>query len=43
MMEEGVAYDSELLFDDEDDAWSVVKHFKTRIEPIVWTLEDEEN
>ena len=43
VMDEGEVFTTELIFDDEDSAYNVVKHFKANIEPIIWEPPDEEN
>lgn len=44
MMVEGEeVFTVELVFDKEDEAWEIVKHFNSSITPIIWEPPDEEN
>ena len=43
MMNEEEMYTTELIFDDEDDAYKMVKYFKSSIVPVIWEPPDEED
>ena len=43
MIEEGDMFETELIFDDEEDAWKIVKYFKTNINPIMWEDPEEDD